>query len=115
MAAGAVTITVQTDGGLATSRRHVHRPAAAGADLRRVAQPVQPEIRPSGTNVTLFGNNFNVGTVSVRFGTTVAAIVGTPTATQIVAAVPTMAAGAVTITVQTGGGSVTSADAFTVT
>ena len=73
-----------------------------------------PKFGSPGTNVTLFGKNFNVGTVLVRFGAASAAIVGTPTATQIVAKVPTMAPGPVNITVQTGGGPVTSDDSFTV-
>ena len=36
-----------------------------------------------GASVTLLGHDFNVGTVAVRFGTTPATIVGTPTASQI--------------------------------
>ncbi|HZF20323.1 MAG TPA: IPT/TIG domain-containing protein, partial [Burkholderiales bacterium] len=73
-----------------------------------------PKFGAAAVNVTLFGNNFNIGTVSVRFGATVATIVGTPTDAQIIAKVPTMAAGAVTITVQTDGGLATSVDTFTV-
>ena len=73
-----------------------------------------PKLGAAGTNVTLFGNNFNIGAVSVRFGNTLANIVGTPTATQILATVPTMPTGQVRITVQTGGGSVTSIDNFSV-
>jgi hypothetical protein len=70
---------------------------------------------PLTTNVTLFGNNFNVGAVSVRFGATAATIVGTPTSTQISVTVPTMPTGAVKITVQNAVGSVTSVDNFSVT
>lgn len=66
------------------------------------------------STVTLFGKNFNVGTVAVRFGTVTASIVGAPTATQIVVKVPRMPNGAVPITVQTGGGTVTSTDVFNV-
>jgi hypothetical protein len=110
----AVAITVQTAGGTVTT-----------VDTFQVVPPA-PTFNPSpnqfnpklglpNTSVTLFGNGFNVGSAKVFFGATVATLVGTPTATQIVAAVPTMATGPVTITVQTGGGQVTSSDTFTVT
>jgi hypothetical protein len=74
-----------------------------------------PKFGAPGTLVTLFGNNFNVGAVSVRFGTVTATVNGTPTATQISTNVPTMPTGQVKITVQTAGGSVTSIDNFSVT
>jgi len=114
VAAQAATITVTTAGGTTTSvdTFQIVPPAPSFA-----ASPNQfnPKLGPANTNVTLFGNNFNVGTVKVLFGATAATIVGTPTATQIVATVPSMATGAVTITVQTGGGQATSTDTFTVT
>jgi hypothetical protein len=114
MAPGPVAITVQTSGGSVTSIDTftvLPLPAPAFA-----ASPNQfnPKFGAPGVNVTLFGTNFNIGTVTVRFGTTNATIVGTPTSTQIVAAVPSMPPGAVTITVQTGGGSATSVDTFNV-
>ncbi len=68
-----------------------------------------------GASVTLFGTNFKVAPVSVRFGATPATRVGSPTANQIVAAVPNMALGAVTITVVTRGGQTTTIDTFIVT
>jgi len=112
--AQAVTITVQTAGGTTTSvdTFQIVPPAPTFA-----ASPNQfnPKLGLANTNVTLFGNNFNVSPVKVLFGATAATLVGSPTGTQIVAAVPSMAAGAVTITVQTGGGQVTSTDTFTVT
>ncbi len=68
--------------------------------------------------ITLFGTNFTVGAVSVRFGTIAAAIVGTPTANQIVARVPggLTPAGTpvqVKVTVTNAGGTVVSDDGFT--
>jgi hypothetical protein len=108
------TITVQTAGGSVTSvdTFQILAPAPSFA-----ASPNQfnPKLGVPGTNVTLFGSNFNIAPVTVLFGATAAALVGTPTATQIVAAVPNMALGAVTITVQTGGGAAISTDTFTVT
>jgi N-acetylneuraminic acid mutarotase len=74
-----------------------------------------PKLGPAAaTIITLFGSHFDVGAVSVRFGNVVGGIVGTPTATQITACVPAMAAARLKITVQTAGGSVTSDDEFTV-
>jgi hypothetical protein len=73
-----------------------------------------PKLGFAGTIVTLFGNNFNVGTVAVSFGATAATIVGTPTPTQLSVQVPAIPAGATKITVQTGGGSVVSDDNFTI-
>ncbi|MEP0872674.1 IPT/TIG domain-containing protein [Trichocoleus desertorum AS-A10] len=74
-----------------------------------------PRSGKAGDTVTLFGRNLNVGTVSIRFGTVAASIVGAPTATQIVVRVPTFSRGGnVPITVQTGGGTVSSTDVFSV-
>jgi len=72
-----------------------------------------PKIGAPGVNVTLFGSNFNVSPPLVQFGATKAVVVST-TATQIVATVPATPAGAVKITVQTSGGTVTSDDNFTI-
>jgi hypothetical protein len=73
-----------------------------------------PKIGAPGVNVvTLFGSNFNVSPPLVQFGATKAVVVSF-TATQIVATVPVTPAGAVKITVQTSGGTVTSDDNFTI-
>jgi hypothetical protein len=110
----ASTITVQTAGGTATS-----------VDTFQIVPPAPifnaspnqftPKLGAPGISVTLFGSNFNAGTVKVLFGTTATTLVGPPTASQIVATVPNMAVGAVAITVQTGGGQTTSVDTFNVT
>jgi hypothetical protein len=73
-----------------------------------------PKIGIPGTSITLFGSNLNASTPVVRFGGIAAALVGTPTATQVVAAVPAIGAGPVTITLDTVGGTATSLDSFTV-
>jgi hypothetical protein len=76
-----------------------------------------PKFGSPGTPVTLFGNNFSLGSVSVFFGATQATIVGPPTPSQIVVDVPNMApvsAPGAKITVQTAGGSVTSVGGFVV-
>jgi len=74
-----------------------------------------PDRGQPGTEVTLHGNNFNVKGVSVIFGSELATIVGTPTATDIVAEVPHMSPGKVVITVKTGKETVTSDEPFEVT
>jgi len=112
---GPVKITVQTGGGSVTSHDDflVLPPPP---DFAASPHQFNPTKGPATTtNVTLFGSNFNFGPVSVRFGATVAVIVGTPTATQIVATVPAIAAGLVKITVQNPGGFKTSDDSFEVT
>jgi hypothetical protein len=94
---------------------------AARLDLieRLVIQPSfgSPAFLPPGgspgTAVRIFGNNLNLGTVEVRFGS----VVATPTsvtATEIQTPVPTMAAGPVAITVTTDGGSATTTSTFAV-
>jgi hypothetical protein len=113
MSPGPVPISVVTLGGTATSDDlFTVLPQAPVFDA--APNEFNPKFGPPGTNVTLFGTNFNVGTVAVRFGTTPALIAGTPTPTQIVAIVPAMSPGATTITVQTGAGSDTTNDPFTV-
>lgn len=67
-----------------------------------------------GDTLTLMGSHLNVGSVAVRLGTVNATIVGTPTATQIVVRIPSIAAGNWPITVQTSGGTVTSTDTLMV-
>lgn len=73
-----------------------------------------PKVGLPGTNVTLLGSNFSVGRTIVRFGDTIAQIVGTPTLTQIVVTVPQVPAGTTRISVETDAGSVTANDGFTV-
>ena len=113
VAPGAVKITVQTGGGSVTS---IDDFTILPPPPTFAASPNQftPKLGPPGASVDLFGNNFNVGTVTVRFGTAPATIAGTPSPSQISATVPSVAPGAVKITVQTGGGSVTSIDDFTI-
>lgn len=73
-----------------------------------------PKVGSTGQTITLHGKNFNIGTPHVLFGTVEASLVGTPTASQIVARVPTGVTGNVKITVTTDGGTVVSDDSFTV-
>ena len=78
---------------------------------------VNPKFGAPLDTINLFGNNFNLAPVSVFFGNTPAAIVGNPTASQIIAVVPNMApvpAPGVKITVHTAGGSTTSGSGFVV-
>jgi hypothetical protein len=70
-----------------------------------------PRLGAPGTNVTLAGLNFTVGTTTVRFGTVPATIVEL-TATRIVVRVPSMPPGAVRISVTTSGGTAVSDDTF---
>lgn len=115
---GPVTISVETIGGSATSVDTFTVLPAPPIVLPPafVATPNEfnPKIGAPGVDVTLNGSNFNNPPQTIRFGGTVAAIIGAPTATQIVARVPAMPAGLVPISVQTPGGTVTSVDTFTV-
>ncbi len=86
-----------------------------------VASPAQfiPKSGVINQAITIFGTNFNVGTTTVRFGSTSAQIIGVPSANQIVAKVPgglTPAGTAVQVhlTVTNAGGAVVSDDSFTV-
>jgi hypothetical protein len=79
-----------------------------------------PKLGAGGDNITLNGTNFNAAGLVVKFDTVTATVVGTPTATQIVAKVPAgMTSGGVTksvkLSVTTAGGTVTSTDNFGVT
>ncbi len=116
MAPGLVTISVQTPGGTVVSTdTFTVLPAVPAPVFAASPNQFNPKLGVHLlTNVTLYGNNFNNAPVAVSFGATPATIVGAPTATQIVVTVPSMAAGATTITVSTAGGSVTSTDTFTV-
>jgi hypothetical protein len=111
-----VKITVTTSAGSVVSD-----------DNFRAEQPIpapaftSPQFTPKsgvgGQNITINGQNFNFGPVTVKFGTTTATIVGSPSATQIVAQVPTGMSpfpNVVKIAVTTAGGTVTSTDNFTV-
>ena len=73
-----------------------------------------PNLGGAGTSVTLSGKNFNLGTPRVFFGTAQAAVVGTPTATTIVTAVPTGLSGPMKISVITDSGTVVTIDDFVV-
>jgi hypothetical protein len=112
-ASGAVKITIITTGGSAVSD-DIFTVLGGGPPPVFAASPNQfnPKASGAGANVTLFGTNFNLTPVSVRFGATVANVVST-SPTQIVAQVPAGVTGAVKITVSTSGGSVTSVDEFT--
>jgi hypothetical protein len=114
-AAGPLKITVRTAGGSVTSDDSFTLLSPPAPVFAASPNQFNPKLGPATTNVILFGTNFNVGTASVSFGATPAAIVGTPTATQIVTTVPAMGAGPVKITVKTDGGTVASDDSFTVT
>jgi hypothetical protein len=118
-----VKIVVQTSAGTATSddilRAEINVPAPAF--LAPPTAQFLPKSGPGGQTVTLNGQNFNFAPVTVRFDTTPATISGSPSATQIATIVPAgmIPVGGqpkgVKITVTTPGGSVTSADTFTVT
>jgi hypothetical protein len=113
MPAGQVRITVETSSGSILSDDIFTVLGPPTPSFAPSPNQFAPRLGPPGTNVTLNGSNFNVGTTTVRFGAVTSALVSV-TATQIVARVPPMSAGNVQITVQTGGGSVTSTDIFTV-
>ena len=115
MAPGAVRIAVRTGAGSIVSDDNFTVLPLPVPVFDSPPNQFNPKFGPANTNVTLMGSNFNVGAVAVRFGATVATLIGTPSATRIVAAVPAIAPGAVKISVQTGGGVVTSSDDFTVT
>ena len=115
MPAGQVKVTIETSGGSDTSDDTFTVTALPAPTFAAPNNQLNRLAGPPGITLTLFGNNFNIGTVTVRFGAVVAAIVGTPTATQITVTVPAMPAGQTTITVETGGGTATSTDLFVVT
>jgi hypothetical protein len=115
MAPGAVQLTVQTGAGSIVSGDSFTVLPLPAPFFDPAPNQFNPKFGPANTNVTLIGSNFNIAPVSVRFGATAATLIGAPTATRIVAAVPVMPPGAVKITVQTGGGPTISSDDFTVT
>ena len=90
----------------------------AFANLRLQAQFI-PRGGTIGQLITLYGTNFNVGSIQILFGAVPAAIVGAPSPTQVVVQVPPglTPAGAsvgVKLTVSNAGGSAVSDDTFTV-
>jgi hypothetical protein len=117
-----VRITVQTNTGSVLSddtfRAEINIPAPS------FVAPPAPQFLPKsgvgGQAVTLNGQNFNFGPVTVKFGNTNATVTGSPSATQIATTVPAgmTTAGVnlgVKVTVTTAGGTVVSSDTFTVT
>lgn len=111
-ATGQVKITVITGGGSDVSD-DLFTVLGGGPPPAFAAAPNEfsPKAGAPGANITLFGANFNVAPVSVRFGATVAPVVSSAPS-QIVTQVPAGVTGATKITVSTGGGSVTSTDDF---
>jgi hypothetical protein len=68
-----------------------------------------PSIAQPGVNITLFGNNFNIGNITVRFGTVLATSIIERTNTEIVITVPNLTRGTdVSITVTNEFGQATS-------
>jgi hypothetical protein len=117
VAAGSYAITITTPGGVTTSVDQFNvLPLVPSFN----ASPNQfnPKLGTAGTNVTLLGSNLTLlgtATPTVTFGNASATIQGTPTDSQIVVAVPTMAAGQTTISVTVGGTTITTTDKFNVT
>jgi hypothetical protein len=110
-AAGTVTITVTTPGGTATSSGHFTFAAAP------TISSFTPTAGPStgGTAVTITGTNFkgsNFTTTSVKFGSTTAASFTVTSSTTIKAVTKAHAAGTVTVSVTSAGGTATSATDF---
>jgi IPT/TIG domain len=118
-----VKITVTTGAGSVVSDETFHAEINIPAPSFVVAPTPQflPKSGVGGQTITLNGQNFNFGPVSVKFENRDATVTGTPTATAIATVVPSGMIGpgatpkGVKITVTTAGGSVVSADTFTVT
>ena len=114
--AAGVQVTVSNAGGSVVSdESFLVFPAPAFAAPGSQFTPVHGT---AGTQVTLSGFNFNVGTPQVLFGTVAATVVGTPTATILTVQVPTgvvpsgQSNANVNITVSTSQGSAVSDDVF---
>lgn len=114
-----VQVTVTTSAGTVVSDDVFRAEQAVPAPV--FVTPPAPQFTPKsgvgGQNVTLNGQNFNVEPVAVKFDTTNATIVGSPSATQIVVRVPagiTPVPKVLKISVTTPGGTATSTDNFTV-
>jgi hypothetical protein len=117
MPAGNVPITISAAGGTIVSTDQFNVLALVPT-FNPSPNQFNPKLGPAGTNVQLFGSNFTLqgnATPNVKFGSTAANVVGTPTDVQIVVAVPAMAAGPVAISVTAGGSTGTSTDPFNVT
>ncbi len=111
-----VQVTVSTAGGSVMSdESFLVFPSPAFAAPGSQFTPVHGT---AGTQVTLSGFNFNVGTPQVLFGTVAASVVGTPTNTSLTVQVPTGVVPSgqlhadVNITVTTSQGSAVSDDVF---
>jgi hypothetical protein len=116
MPAGTVQISITTSGGTTISTDQFTVLALVPV-FNPSPNQFNPKVGAAGVTVNLFGSNFTLqgnATPSVKFGTTSATIVGSPTDTQINVTVPSMAAGATKISVTAGGNTVTSTDSFTV-
>lgn len=113
MAPGNVKITIQTSGGTVVSDDSFNVLGLPAPKFNPSPDQFNPKLGAANVNVTLSGTNFDNGP-TVKFGNINATIIGPNSATQIVVAVPAMPTGQTKITVQTGGGSVTSDDPFTV-
>jgi hypothetical protein len=116
MPAGPVQITVETMGGADVSEDAFIVLPPPAPTFKNPPDEFDPKFGPRNTTVKLFGDNFNVEPVVVLFGTKEAGFVGPPKKGEIEVTVPALATtGPIKITVQTGGGSITSRDDFTVT
>jgi hypothetical protein len=109
--AGAVSVSVTTPGGTATS---------TNAFTYVVPAPTITSVSPAsettagGSIVTITGTNLTGATV-VTFGSAPATAFTVTSATSITATTPAAAAGSVSVSVTTPGGTVTSTNAFTYT
>jgi len=102
-----ITVLAEVEDRLATLERLVVLPA-----FDAPPNEFAPNLGGAGTHVTLSGKNFNIGAPQVLFGAATALIIGTPTAAQIVAEVPTGLSGPVKITVTTDGGTAVTLEDF---
>jgi hypothetical protein len=97
--AGAVAVTVTTDGGVSNPGSFTY-----------VAKPTVTAVAPGqgptngGTPVTLTGTGFVTGATTVQFGTASATNVSVQSSTQLTATTPPNAAGLISVTVSTAGG-----------
>ena len=111
---GPIKITVVTSGGTDTSDDDFTVLPPPPPSFAASPNQFNPKLGQAGINVLLSGNNFNIGTVAVRFGTVTASSLERQPRTRSSTTVPTGVTGVVKITVQTSGGSVVSDDNFTV-
>lgn len=116
MPPGAVTLTVITGGGSATTDDTFGvLPAAAGSPPALAAPPGEftPPLGGAGTTVQIAGTHFDGPNLTVAFGT-VEAVISASTATSITVTVPTGVTGGAHLTVTTDFGTDTSVNAFQV-